>query len=380
LNASNRFTFRSPNVIVLTFLTLRPVPPLSGKDPICSCCQRSLAALSALVNLPCCFCYHIANNQKAKKARKQMIFVPAATPTEVVVDSFVNLVLVSLLSAIIVVCCSLVILVVVSVPSTLATLAAFVSQVKSTKSVEDDDDDEPMAIELTDVDEEVSSDEEEEADDDDEDDTMMAHTDYDVDARDQAKAESAAQVESAAEAESKPRKRWFRFPGSKAKRCFRFRKPERKRRRQIKEESSPAPVPEKTLPRKRVSFGVVQVQEYGVILGDSPSCKGGYPLGLDWAHTEPTEYSLDAIEQAKASSPPRRGMGPNDRMLRIATVAGIAPADVQKQERKRSRKAEKETYALASSLSDFSADEADDGVDVDVEVSVSCKSLGAFQF
>jgi hypothetical protein len=281
----------------------------------------------------------------------------------------VNLVLVSLLSAISVVCCSLVIHVVVSVPSTLATLVTFVSQVKSTKSVEDDDDDEPMAIELTEVDEEVSSDEEEEDDDDD-----------DVDAREQAKAESAAQAEkSAAESESKPRKRWFRRLGSKAKRCFRFRKPERTRRQQIKDESSPAPVPEKTFPRKRVSFGAVQVQEYGVILGDSPSCKGGYPLSLDWAHTEPQEYSLDALEQAKASSPPRRGMGPNDRMLRIATVAGIAPEDLQKQERKRSRKAVKETYAPApASTSDFSADEADDGVDV--EVSASCKSLGAFQF
>jgi hypothetical protein len=302
-----------------------------------------------------------------------MIFVPAATPAEVLVDAFVNLVLVSLLSAIIVVCCYFVMHVVVSVPSTLATLVAFVSQEKSTKSVEDDDEAEPMAVELTDVDGEVSSDEEE----DDDDDSMMAHTDYDVDAREQAKAESAAQVESAAEAESKPRTRLFRRLSSKAKRCFRFRKSERKRRQMITEESSPAPVPEKTLPRKRVSFGAVQVQEHGVILGDSPSCKGGYPLSLDWAHTEPQEYSLDALEQARASSPPRRGMGPNDRMLRIATVAGIAPEEVQKQERKRSRKAVKETFA-ASSLSDFSADEADDGVDV--EVSVSCKSLGAFQF
>jgi hypothetical protein len=306
-----------------------------------------------------------------------MIFVPAATPVEILVDSFVNLALVSLLSATIVVCCYLVIHVVVYAPSTLATLVAFVSQEKSVgcgdTTVEEVDDVEPMAIELTDVDEEVSSDEEEEEDDN----NVMSHTDYDLDAREQAKAESAAQAESAAEAESKPRKRWFRRLSSKAKRCFRFRKQERKRRQQIKEESSPAPVPEKTLPRKRVSFGAVQVQEYGVILGDSPSCKGGYPLSLDWAHTEPKEHSLEALEQAKASSPPRRGMGPKDRMLRIATVAGIAPADLQKQERKRSREAEKETYAAAS-LSEFSADEA--AADDDVEVSVSGKSLGAFQF
>jgi hypothetical protein len=312
---------------------------------------------------------------KSQKSPQTMIFVPAATPVEILVDSFVNLALVSLLSAIIVVCCYLVIHVVVSAPSTLATLVDFVSQEKSVgcgdTTVEEVDDVEPMAIELTEVDGEVSSDEEEEDDDD-----MITHTDYDVDAREQAKAESAAQAESVAEAESKPRKRWFRRLSSKAKRCFRFRKQDHKRRQQIKEKSSPTLVPEKTLPRKRVSFGAVQVQEYGVILGDSPSCKGGYPLSLDWAHTEPKEHSLDALEQAKASSPPRRGMGPNDRMLRIAAVSGIAPADLQKQERKRSRKAEKETYAAAS-LSDFSADEADDD---DVEVSVSSKSLGAFQF
>jgi hypothetical protein len=53
--------------------------------------------------------------------------------------------------------------------------------------------------------------------------------------------------------------------------------------------------------KKTVSFGnVVQLQEYSVTVGDHPKCKGSYPICLDWAHTEPKEYDLDAREKAKA--------------------------------------------------------------------------------
>jgi hypothetical protein len=54
-------------------------------------------------------------------------------------------------------------------------------------------------------------------------------------------------------------------------------------------------------PQRNVTFGNVQVQEYSVTVGDHPKCdkKGGYPLSLDWAHTEVTEYDLDWYEATK---------------------------------------------------------------------------------
>jgi hypothetical protein len=54
-------------------------------------------------------------------------------------------------------------------------------------------------------------------------------------------------------------------------------------------------------PQRHVTFGNVQVQEYSVTVGDHPKCdkKGGYPMSLDWAHTEVTEYDLDWYEATK---------------------------------------------------------------------------------
>jgi hypothetical protein len=339
--------------------------------------------------------------------------VVAVTPADALVDSLVLCVFVAS-------CAVVAVNVIVAVPSTLATLfVAFVSSQDSKSAgkagaVVDDGDDvvAPMAMELTEVDEELSSDEEDDGVEDNDEmvwsgafsgskavpccTTVKSGT---VQVLEHRVKESAAKAESADKAETKPRKRWFRRLNSKAKRCFRIsafmglrskvvRKQQHKHRQQVQEESSSsavakaasaaalpyAPVSE-TRPRKRVAFGAVHVQEYGVILGDNPSCKGGSPLSLDWAHTELKAYSLDALEQAKASSPPRPGMGPSDRMHRIAAVAGIALEDLQKQERKRSRKAMKETYAAGAA-----SRPSDDNDDEVSEVSVSSKSLGSFQF
>jgi hypothetical protein len=126
---------------------------------------------------------------------------------------------------------------------------------------------------------------------------------------------------------------------------------------------SPAAAKKRSRPKKTVSFGIVQVQEYSVILGDHPKCKGGYPMSLDWAHTEPKEYDLDACEQAKAakaksaaareakadgayadtkkkSRRPGKGqrLRTKDRHLRIAKVTGIPPKEVRKLEVERQRK------------------------------------------
>jgi hypothetical protein len=126
--------------------------------------------------------------------------------------------------------------------------------------------------------------------------------------------------------------------------------------------AAPAAPEKRSRPKKTVSFGSVQVQEYSVILGDHPKCKGGYPMSLDWAHTEPKEYDLDACEQAKAakakaaaakeekadgaytdkkkSRRPGKGrrLRTKDRHLRISKVSGIPPKEVRKLEVERQRK------------------------------------------
>ena len=109
-------------------------------------------------------------------------------------------------------------------------------------------------------------------------------------------------------------------------------------------------VPEITRPRERVAFGNVQVREYRVVLGDHPCCTDGFPLTLDWAYAKAVGYGLDALEQAKANSPPRPDLTPEERMLRIAAVAGVRPEDVQKQERTRRWKVEAEKLASRSVL------------------------------
>jgi hypothetical protein len=125
-----------------------------------------------------------------------------------------------------------------------------------------------------------------------------------------------------------------------------------------------APEASPTKPKKTVSFGNVQVQEYSVTLGDHPSCKL-YPISLDWAHTAPKEYDLDAREKAKAMKKAREakalkakedgngGYGENkkkkrrvgkgrhwlatERHVRIAKVAGISPKEVRTLEAERRR-------------------------------------------
>jgi hypothetical protein len=54
-------------------------------------------------------------------------------------------------------------------------------------------------------------------------------------------------------------------------------------------------------PRRRVTFGNVQVREYSATLGDHPCADetGGYPISLDWAHAEAEEYSLDWYDETR---------------------------------------------------------------------------------
>jgi hypothetical protein len=70
--------------------------------------------------------------------------------------------------------------------------------------------------------------------------------------------------------------------------------------RELAVEAVPPPLSRRR-PRRHVTFGNVQVQQYNLTLGDHPCADetGGYAISLDWAHAEVEEYSLDWYEETK---------------------------------------------------------------------------------
>jgi hypothetical protein len=92
---------------------------------------------------------------------------------------------------------------------------------------------------------------------------------------------------------------------------------------------------------KRVSFGVVQVQEYTLTLGDHPF-SSSYPISLDWPHTAKTEYDLDLFEKVRQKSTKRssrsrpcKHLNSSQRRSRLSTVSGIHPSELAKQDQQR---------------------------------------------
>jgi hypothetical protein len=106
------------------------------------------------------------------------------------------------------------------------------------------------------------------------------------------------------------------------------------------------PMPRRTK-KKAVSFGNVQVQEYSVTIGDHPlGGEEGFPISLDWAHAEPTEYSLDRYERTKPKGRCQCPfLTPDQRLLRVAAVMGICMEDVHRQDRTRLWRVEAEKLA-----------------------------------
>ena len=48
-----------------------------------------------------------------------------------------------------------------------------------------------------------------------------------------------------------------------------------------------------------VAFDTITVREYGMILGDNPSCSYGPPVQLDWEYFERPAEDLDVYEEAR---------------------------------------------------------------------------------
>mmetsp|Transcript_24953 Transcript_24953/g.38403 ORF Transcript_24953/g.38403 Transcript_24953/m.38403 type:complete len:204 (+) Transcript_24953:80-691(+) len=50
----------------------------------------------------------------------------------------------------------------------------------------------------------------------------------------------------------------------------------------------------------RVSFGICEIREYQVIIGDHPSCKSGLPISLGWKHAGTEVVDIDEYEFIRA--------------------------------------------------------------------------------
>eukprot|EP00567_Pseudictyota_dubia_P016318 CAMPEP_0197442954 /NCGR_PEP_ID=MMETSP1175-20131217/8839_1 /TAXON_ID=1003142 /ORGANISM="Triceratium dubium, Strain CCMP147" /LENGTH=310 /DNA_ID=CAMNT_0042973523 /DNA_START=268 /DNA_END=1200 /DNA_ORIENTATION=- len=68
---------------------------------------------------------------------------------------------------------------------------------------------------------------------------------------------------------------------------------------------------EKTEKRRKVSFDKVVVRDYGMILGDHPSCQYGPPVTLEWDYLEYEELSVDEYEYHHSRRRPLRLLGIN---------------------------------------------------------------------
>jgi hypothetical protein len=60
--------------------------------------------------------------------------------------------------------------------------------------------------------------------------------------------------------------------------------------------------------KREVSFHTVVIREYGMTLGDNPSCSYGPPVCLDWDYEETKKVKLDEYEQTRSKRRTMRQM------------------------------------------------------------------------
>ena len=57
--------------------------------------------------------------------------------------------------------------------------------------------------------------------------------------------------------------------------------------------------------KSRVTFGMVHVRKYEVILGDHPECRSGPSIGIGWRYQEASSHSLKYWEERKGGRRPK---------------------------------------------------------------------------
>lgn len=83
--------------------------------------------------------------------------------------------------------------------------------------------------------------------------------------------------------------------------------------------------------RKIVRFGSIEVQEYGMIMGDHPDTEEGPALTISWI---PQRVAKDTVDHFEETRPPRRGtedlkVAPVQRKLYLVRIVGIPPEEVE---------------------------------------------------
>jgi len=87
---------------------------------------------------------------------------------------------------------------------------------------------------------------------------------------------------------------------------------------------------------RKVSFTMLSVREYDLVLGDNPSCSEGTPTALGWNHADDQIFNLDEYEHNRE---PRRKisqlkMGPLIRREILCTKNEICENDIRRLERR----------------------------------------------
>lgn len=81
-----------------------------------------------------------------------------------------------------------------------------------------------------------------------------------------------------------------------------------------------------------VSFGIIEIREHAMVLGDNPSTSSGPSVELDW--TTQSTFTIDSIEQYESMKPERRKMYqlamPSDFRTKLLIESGYSLREIRR--------------------------------------------------
>lgn len=105
-------------------------------------------------------------------------------------------------------------------------------------------------------------------------------------------------------------------------------------------------------PRRQVSFDLVEIREYNVVLGVHPLASGGFPLELGWEYNESQQFSVDEYELERSCCPYSgqkvQRLSAIERQYKLAQVSGCTLMEIISQEELRQQEATKQIGASHS--------------------------------
>ena len=114
-----------------------------------------------------------------------------------------------------------------------------------------------------------------------------------------------------------------------------------------------------TRSKSSLNFKSVEIREYPRIIGDNPSCSGGAPMSIDWAHYPQQYYNIDEFEGAHPSRRKRSEMVmPSDvRHQMLMKDWGCSMKSIVKASQERKEVAELRKKTASQSEFSFKAEE-----------------------